>query len=192
MAPLALEPELSAMGSDQLRLRLQEWQAQQDFQKGHKAQNLLQQRNLELRNQLDHIYEQEHLSECHHLQQMERIFNSPKAQAGSLHNQGDQQVLLPLLFPTIPPSMSPFEMHATGYLSPPLTPYPKRFPGPLTNPIGLSPTPPLMASAPLFVLPILPVPEQYQAYDQFLQARQFWLRWHQINSPTELDIFTVC
>ena len=118
MAPLALEPKLSAMGSEQLQVRLQEWQTQQDLQKVHKTKSRLQQRNLELREQLDRIYEEEHLHEIQHSQQLEHIIQTSVAQpiqADTFPNQGltmivhhDQQQVLPSSsYVTISPSTSP-------------------------------------------------------------------------------------
>ena len=82
MAPFALEPKLSAVGSEQLRLRLQKWQAEQDLQRSYKTHRRLQQRNIELREQLDCMYEDEQMHEYHHLKQMEHLYRTSIAGPG--------------------------------------------------------------------------------------------------------------
>ena len=193
------------MGSEQLRVRLQEWQTQQDLQKFYKTKSHLQQRNLELREQLDRIYEEEHIHEIQHSQHMERIMQASAVQsihADTFHNQeltmivnhDQQEVLPPSSYVTISPSTSPFmEVHATSPISPSIVPYSLPYSGPATiQMIPVSPpTPQHPIGLPMFVLPILPVPEQFQSYGQYLQAHEFWLKWHQKNAPCSLNTFGI-
>ena len=66
IVPSVLEPELSAVGKEKLELRLQEWQAKQDQLKWKKTGHRLHQKNIDLKAQLDHMYEEEHRHEQHH------------------------------------------------------------------------------------------------------------------------------
>ena len=73
MSPLALEPQFSQFGSEQLRLRLLEWQAEQDLHKRKTTKDRLHQKNIQLKEQLDIVYEEEQQYERHHLQELEQL-----------------------------------------------------------------------------------------------------------------------
>ena len=159
IVPSILEPELSAVGKEKLELRLQEWQAQQDLQKWKKTQHRLHQINLELREQLDNMYEEEHRDEQHHRQQLEHLSMATVPQ---------------------PVQLDPYSCSVT-----PVTHIPTlAFSQPLfkLNPVS---------EVPFVVLPILPVPEQFQSYDHYLGAYYFWLSWHCVTAPGSLDKFNI-
>ena len=154
MSPLALEPEFSQFGSAQLRLRLLEWQSEQDHNKRTTTKERLHQKNIQLKEQLDNVYEEEQQYERRHLQELEQLKGecSPHSFAS-------------------PPPMSPV-------------------------PNNIAPVAPgrLQATSevPMFVLPLLPHPEQFEFYNQYLMAYSAWVTWHKFTSPTSLDTYIMC
>ena len=162
MSPLALEPEFSQFGSEQLRLRLLEWQAEQDHHKRSNTKDRLHQKNIQLKEQLDIVYEEEQKYERHHLQEMEQLKGgcSPHSFAS-------------------PPPMSPVPQVVSNNIAA------------VSKPIApgcLQAT----SEVPMFVLPLLPHPEQFQFYNQYLMAYSSWVNWHKFTSPTSLETYIMC
>ena len=180
MYTFALYPELSDIGTEKVQLRLQEWQSKQDLQKHQTTLHRLQLRNLELREQLECMYEEEQTHEHHHLRKMENLYRTSAAQSvlvASFHNEGAAVVgpgtkISPPFVSHLPsPSISPPNTSAAN----PGTPFPMQ---PLSE-------------VPMVTLPVFPVPEQYQSYEQYLMEHKDWLRWHQITAPHSLETFNI-
>ena len=47
------------------------------------------------------------------------------------------------------------------------------------------------SAVPMIVLPILPIPEQFQSYAQYLEAFNFWYRWHSATDPNSLGLIHI-
>ena len=164
MSPLALEPEFSQFGSEQLRLRLLEWQSEQDHHKRMTTKERLHQKNIQLKDQLDIVYEEEQQYELRHLQDMEQLKGGCS----------------PLLFAS-PPPMSPVPQVLSNNIAPVAISKP-------VAPGRLQAT----SEVPMFVLPLLPHPEQFEFYNQYLLAYSSWINWHMFTSPTSLDTYIMC
>ena len=120
----------------------------------------------------------------------------------------DQHQVMPSSSIAVSPTISPLAVHSTfsvisplnhTTVSPSVSPYSPQFSttlvsSPLTkpvipvNPSTLQP----QLTIPMFVLPVLPITEQFQSYVQYLEAYDFWLRWHQVNAPGSLNTFSMC
>ena len=168
IVPSILEPELSAVGKEKLELRLQEWQAQQDLQKWKKTQHRLHQRNLELREQLDTMYEEKHRDEQYHKQQLGHLSMTTVPQ--------------PVQLDLYSHSFTPLTHIPTPVFSQPLPCLSHSITRSKLNPVS---------EVPVVVLPIFPVPEQFQSYDHYLGAYYFWLSWHCVTAPGSLDKFNI-
>ena len=155
MSPLALEPQFSQFGSEQVRLRLLEWQAEQDLHKRKTTKEKLHLKNIQLKEQLDIVYEEEQQYERHHLQELEQL-KSPHSFAS-------------------PPPMSPVPQAPVAVSKPII-------PGCLQA----------TSEVPMVVLPLLPHPEQFEYYNQYLMAYSSWITWHKFNSPNSLDTYIMC
>ena len=158
MSPLALEPQFSQFGSEQLRLRLLEWQAEQDIHKRKTTKEKLHMKNIQLKEQLDIVYEEEQQYERHHRQELEQL-NSFAS----------------------PPPMSPVPQVVSNNIAPVAVSKP-------VTPGCLQAT----SEVPMFVLPLLPHPEQFQFYNQYLMAYTSWITWHKFTSPNSLDTYIMC
>ena len=190
--PMEIEPELSAVGKEKLALRLQEWQSQQDLHKWKKTQHRFLQRNIELREQLDHIYEEELRHNQHHKQQLDHLTMStaspqPTRTLSPVISQAlkcPSNSIVKYQFQCLPNPCDKFQLQPYSAL-------------PMMRPIPCPPKPCAKfqlqpdSALPMVVLPNLPVPEQFQTYAQYLEAFNFWRRWHCDTAPGSLELFHI-
>ena len=199
--PQVLEPELSVVGREQLELRLQEWQAQQDLSKWKKTQHRLHQKNLELREELNQIYQEEQRHEQHHMEELQHFTKSTAAapQLDQCPSALSPDISQSLPFQPIPgvtnPQLQP--VSSVPIVQPPVRSQlqPSRA---VSMVQSLQCSPNLVRSqvqpaspVPMIVLPILPIPEQFQSYTQYLEAFSFWYRWHCATDPNSLGLIHI-
>ena len=208
--PQVLEPELSVVGREQLELRLQEWQAQQDLSKWKKTQHRLHQRNLELKEELNQIYQEEQRHEQHHMEELRHFTKSTAAapQLDQCPSPLSPVISQSLPFPPIPgitcPQLQPVSSVTSVPIVQPLQCSSNPVRSQLQPSSAVSVVQPLQSSpnlvrsqvqpaspVPMIVLPILPIPEQFQSYTQYLEAFSFWCRWHCATDPNSLGLFHI-